>query len=348
MAKVTVLGSGGFGVALSLLSERLGHQVTLWSAFEEEIALLKKDREHKKLLPGIAIPPSIVLTADMDCLKEAQLVIFAVPSFVVRKVAAQAKPYLNGQALVVNVAKGLEEGSLLRLSQVLEEELPNTVVALSGPSHAEEVGRQIPTTVGVSSRDIRAAEQVQEMLMDKSFRIYTNSDLVGVEMGATVKNAIALAAGICDGMGLGDNTKAALITRGISEMARLGLKMGGRSETFAGLSGIGDLIVTCNSMHSRNRRAGILIGQGISAAEAVKQVGTVEGYFATKLVYELAQANQVNMPIISECYQVCYHDKPPRQAIADLMSRPRTHEMEHNWLKEQQRKDDETWFSARS
>lgn len=332
MAKITVLGSGGFGIALSLLCCRLGHEVTVWSAFPDEIQLLEKEREHKKLLPGISIPEQIVLTDTLSSLQVAQLVIFAVPSFVVRKVAAQAKPYLNGSALVVNVGKGLEEGTLLRLSQVLEEELDNTIIALSGPSHAEEVGRQIPTSVVVSSRDIGAAERVQEMLMDKSFRIYTNSDLVGVEIGATIKNSIALAAGICDGMGMGDNTKAALITRGISEMARLGMKMGGRSETFAGLSGIGDLIVTCTSMHSRNRRAGILIGQGTPASDAVEQIGTVEGYFATKLVYELAQKYGVVMPITAECYEICYHGKDPKAAIADLMSRPRTHEMEHNWL----------------
>ena len=234
---------------------------------------------------------------------------------------------------MVNVAKGLEDGSYKRLSQVLEEELPQQrIVALSGPSHAEEVGRGAPTTVTVASRERAAAEEVQDLLMNPTLRLYVSDDVIGVELGGALKNVIALAAGIADGLQLGDNAKAALMTRGITEIARLGVAMGARTETFAGLAGIGDLIVTCTSMHSRNRRAGILIGQGENAQEAVRQVGTVEGYPCAKTAYELSRKLQVEMPIVEQAYGVLYQRKDPSQALRDLMSRPKRHESEVIWL----------------
>ena len=288
MAKIAVLGCG-FGTALAVMADSCGHQVTLWSLFPQELEEIRRDGEQKKLLPGVSVPERMVLTSDISCLADCELCIMAVPSFAVRQTARRAAPYLRANTIVVNVAKGLEDGSYKRLSQVLEEELPQQkIVAMSGPSHAEEVGRGAPTTITVASRERTAAEEVQDLLMNPTLRLYVNDDVTGVELGGALKNVIALAAGIADGLQLGDNAKAALMTRGITEIARLGVAMGAKTETFAGLSGIGDLIVTCTSMHSRNRRAGILIGQGKNAEEAVQAVGTVEGYPCTKTAY-LAQ-----------------------------------------------------------
>ncbi len=334
MAKIVVLGSGGWGTALAVTAFRNGHEVWLWSKFPQEIEEIKKHGENKKLLPGVAIPESICLTSDLSCINAADLIVMAVPSFAVRQTAGLLKPFLTAGITVVNVSKGLEEGSLKRLSAVIQEELPEAKVAvLSGPSHAEEVSRGIPTTVVAAAAEMPVAEYVQELFASGTFRIYTNSDIAGVELGGALKNVIALCAGVCDGLGLGDNTKAALMTRGITEIARLGEALGARAETFGGLSGIGDLIVTCTSMHSRNRRAGILIGQGKTAAQAIQEIGmTVEGYHAAKTAKELADKTGVEMPIVEQCYAVLYQDLSAKQAISNLMGRPYKHEMEQIWI----------------
>ncbi|MBQ3132666.1 MAG: NAD(P)-dependent glycerol-3-phosphate dehydrogenase [Clostridia bacterium] len=323
MAKIVVLGAGGWGTALATLQHKNGHEVTMWSPFEEEVAAIRRDGQHKKLLPGIPVPLSLGLTNDIACVADADLIIMTVPSFAIRSTARQMRPHLPDGALVANAGKGLEEKTNRRFSEVLKEELPTARVAvLSGPSHAEEVGRGVPTSVCIAAENMADAQEAQELLMCASFRIYATDDMVGVELGGALKNAIALAAGICDGLNLGDNTKAALMTRGLAEIARLGVALGGKPATFSGLSGMGDLIVTCGSMHSRNRRAGILIGQGVSAADAVRQVGTVEGYFVSAAAYQLAQEMQVELPIISQCYRICYEGKPPREALVSLLDRP--------------------------
>lgn len=330
MADIAVLGAGGWGTALAVMADRCGHRVRIWSAFPEELEQIQKEKENKRLLPGIPVPESVRLVSRLQDTADCPLYILAVPSVAVRETARKLASVAKPGACIVNVGKGLEDGTKKRLSQVIEEEIPTArIVALSGPSHAEEVGRNIPTTVVASSHVMEAAEYVQDTLMNPNFRIYTNSDLIGVELGGTVKNVIALAAGICDGMGLGDNSKAALLTRGIAEIARLGVAMGANVQTFAGLTGIGDLIVTCTSMHSRNRRAGILVGQGVAPEEALKQVGTVEGYYAAKVVHELAQERKVEMPISEKCYQVMYQNASPKDAISQLMARPKKHENEY-------------------
>lgn len=332
MAKITVLGSGGWGTALALAAERQGHTVFLWSPFEAEIGALLADREHKKLLAGVKIPETITITTDFLCVEGSDITIVAVPSLAVRETAVRLKA-IQSPGIVVNVAKGLEPDTLIRLSQVLRSELPAARVAvLSGPSHAEEVARNVPTTLVAASADPSTAEQVQETLMSKTLRIYTNDDIVGVELGGAFKNIIALAAGICDGLGMGDNTKAALMTRGLTEIARLGVALGAHQQTFAGLAGIGDLVVTCTSMHSRNRRFGILIGQMVPAKEALEQVGTVEGYHATRLARQLAAREGVEMPITEQCYRVLYENFPPLEAIKSLMSRPGKNEHERSWI----------------
>lgn len=330
---ITVLGTGGWGTALAIMADRYGSRVTLWSPFAEEIEYIRRYDENKKLLPGVAVPPTIQLTTDLSCAADADLVIMAVPSFAIRDTAGKLSAFLKPGTLLVNAGKGLEAKTHRRFSEVLSEELPAArVVALSGPSHAEEVARDVPTSVISASKDVEAAEKVQELLMNPCFRIYVNTDVVGVELGGALKNVIALAAGICDGLEVGDNTKAALMTRGLAEMARLGTAMGAYSETFAGLSGMGDLIVTCGSMHSRNRRAGILIGQGHSPEEAVRLVGTVEGYHASLAGWELSQAMHVEMPITEQCYRICYGGQSVRDTIKMLMERPKRHETEEPWI----------------
>ena len=329
MATVAILGAGAWGTALAIMCDRMGHTVTLWSAFKEEIEQLRAVHEHKTLLPGITVSERIALSDTLEKVIRHDMYILAVPSFVIRQTAARLKPYLPFGALIVNASKGLEASTLKRLSVVIEEELPGCrVVSLSGPSHAEEVARCMPTSVVAACADIHAAERVQDVLINESLRVYTNPDIIGVELGGCVKNVIALSAGVCDGMGYGDNTKAALITRGLSEMARLGVVMGGNIVTFAGLSGIGDLVVTCTSMHSRNRRAGILVGEGVPPEEALKRVGTVEGYHAAKLVHELGKQHDVEMPITEQSYLVMYEGKNPAQAVSDLMLRPKKSEHE--------------------
>lgn len=332
MAVISVLGAG-WGTALAVMAHRKGHTVRLWSPFAEEIDSIRRHGEHRKLLPGVPVPPSIELTTDIGCVTDADAVIMATPSFAVRETAAKMRDLLAPGALVINASKGLEDGSLMTFSHVIAEELPTArVVVLSGPSHAEEVARAVPTSVVCASTDITAAEEAQKLLNDARFRIYVTDDVTGAELGGALKNVIALAAGILDGLGMGDNAKAALMTRGLAEIARLGNAMGARSETFAGLSGMGDLIVTCGSMHSRNRRAGMIIGRGKTPKEAVAEVGTVEGYFAAQAAYCLACRAEVEMPITEACFRICYENKSPYEALNELTQRPMRHESEQPWM----------------
>ena len=332
--KIAVLGSGGWGTALALVLLENGHDVTLWSYTEEESAVLRQTGENP-MLKGVALPKELKLTSDLACVKGCGAVVLATPSFAVRTTARAAAPLLDPGAVLVSVSKGIEKDTSLTLTDAIEQEVgdAHAIVALSGPSHAEEVGRHIPTVVVSASKDRSAAEQVQDLFMNERFRVYASDDVVGVELGAALKNVIALCAGISDGMGYGDNTKAALMTRGLTEIARLGVAMGGRRETFAGLSGVGDLIVTCTSMHSRNRRCGILIGKGTPTDQAVKEIGAVvEGYYAAANARTLAQKVGVEMPITEAAYQVLYEGKDPHGVIMDLMTRERKHELEDSWV----------------
>ena len=327
MANITILGSGGFGLSLALMSERCGHKVTVWSKFQSEIDDIRKHGEHIHKLPGVPISESIGLSSDISCIKGCDMLIFGIPSSFVRDVARLAAPYVEDNMVIVNTGKGLEEGSLKTLSQVIGEEVhTDKLVVLSGPSHAEEVARCIPTTIVAASENHKAAEYVQQQLSNSAMRIYLNDDVKGCEIGGALKNIIALCAGICDGMGYGDNTKAALMTRGIHEIARLGKAYGADELTFSGLTGIGDLIVTCTSMHSRNRRAGILIGQGVSPQEAVERVGTVEGYFCCKAAYDLSRQLGVEMPITEQLNDVLFNGGDVREALTALMNRPQNYE----------------------
>ena len=332
--KITVLGSGGWGTALALLLTDNGHDVTLWSHSAQRSALLERTRENPRL-PGVPLPEALHLSAGLDSLRESGVVVMATPSFAVRETARMAAPLLREDAVVVSAAKGVERDTALCMTQVIEEELggKGRVAALSGPSHAEEVGRRAPTGCVAASRDMAAAELVQDVFMSPRFRVYTNSDVLGVELGAALKNVLALCCGVSDGMGLGDNTKALLMTRGMTEMARLGVALGGRKETFAGLSGMGDLIVTCTSMHSRNRRCGILVGQGKSVEGAMKEVGaTVEGYYAALSAHQLAEKAGVEMPICECAYRVLYEGQSVREVVGALMSRNKKREADESWI----------------
>lgn len=329
MAVISVLGAGGWGTALAVLADREGHTVRLWSPFQEELDAIRRYGQHKKLLPGVPVSPRIDLTTDIGCVTDADLTLLVVPSFAIAETAKKLKDVLPEGALLANAGKGIEPDTHRRFSQILKEHLPTArIVVLSGPSHAEEVGRGVPTSVVSASEDRAAAEQVQDLLMCPHFRIYTSTDVIGVELGGALKNVVALAAGICDGLQMGDNTKAAMMTRGLSEIAHLGVAMGGCIETFLGLSGMGDLMVTCGSMHSRNRRAGILIGEGVSAEEAIQRIGTVEGFLAAETAYELSQEYGVEMPITEQCYRICYQNVQPRAALEALLSRGKKHETE--------------------
>lgn len=330
MANITIMGSGGFGLSLAITAFRSGNNVKVWSKFPEELAAIRRDGEHKQKLPGVPIPQEIELTDSMDCLKECDMVIFGIPSRFVRDTVKLAAPYITSSMIVVNTGKGLEEGSLKTLSQVFREELGDDIplVTLTGPSHAEEVGRGVPTTIVAASDNESAAATVQELLSSQTLRIYLSSDVIGCEVGGALKNIIALCAGICDGLGFGDNTKAALMTRGMHEITNLGLAMGAKRETFSGLSGVGDLIVTCCSMHSRNRRAGILIGEGMSPEEAVEMVGTVEGYYCCHAAWELSRRLEVIMPITEQLYKILFEGSDVKNALSALMSRPRKREWE--------------------
>lgn len=323
MAEVSIIGTGTWGLALGIMLHENGHHVTAWSAIPSEIEQLKATYKCKNL-PGVEIPREMRFTADIEeaCRNKALLVL-SVPSVFTRGVARKMKPFISEGQLIVDVAKGIEESTLMTLSQQIEEEIPQANVAvLSGPSHAEEVSRKIPTSCVAGARDKETAETVQNFFMSPVFRIYTSPDMIGIELGGALKNVIALAAGISDGLGCGDNTKAALMTRGITEITRLGIAMGGKETTFSGLSGIGDLIVTCTSMHSRNRRAGILIGQGKSMKEAMDEVQmVVEGVYSAKAALALGKKYYVTMPIIEEVNKVLFESKSARNAVNDLMLR---------------------------
>ncbi len=313
-------------MALALSAHRSGHQVFLWTPFDEERRQLIKNRGNERLLKGITLPEEIKITGDISCCIDALITIIATPSFAVCETAKRLAEIDKG-GIIVNVAKGLERGTLQRLSQVIKRELPHSsVVVLSGPSHAEEVARSIPTSLVAASTDRIAAQVVQQVLSNNNLRIYTNDDVTGVELGGALKNVIAVAAGFCDGMGLGDNSKAALITRGAAEIARLGVCMGANEHTFAGLAGIGDLIVTCTSTHSRNHRFGELVGKGIDVKTALESVGTVEGYYATELAFILAQNYGIEMPITAQCYSVLYNGGSVKDSVEVLMCRPMAQE----------------------
>lgn len=328
MAEIGIIGAGTWGTALGVLLCHNGHRVTLWSAFQEDIQYLKENGMHKNL-PGAELPKEMAFTASMEeAVREKELLVLAVPSIYVRTTARAMAPWCTEGQLVVNVAKGIEESTLMTLTQVIGDEIPGACVAvLSGPSHAEEVSRGIPTTCVAGAETEDQARFIQSIFMSPSFRVYTSPDVLGIELGGALKNVIALAAGIADGLGYGDNTKAALITRGIHEIARLGTEMGGAFETFNGLSGIGDLIVTCASMHSRNRRAGILIGKGYSMEEAMREVNmVVEGVYSAKAAWQLAKNYQVPMPIVEQVNQVLFYGKSPAEGVMDLMMRDKTNE----------------------
>lgn len=330
MANIVILGSGGFGLSLAITAFKTGrHDVTVWSKFQEEIDDIRLKGEHIKKLPGVAIPPEIHLTSDISCVSGCDILIFGIPSSFLRPVVQLAKPYVTKDMVIVNSGKGIEEGSLKLLSQVVEEELEtDKFVVLSGPSHAEEVARSIPTAIVAASKNKEAAKYIQEQLGSDRLRIYLNDDVIGCELGGALKNIIALCCGICLGMGYGDNTKAALMTRGMHEIMRLGVAAGADPLTFGGLTGLGDLIVTCTSLHSRNARAGKLIGEGISPEEAVRQVGTVEGYWCCHTAYELAKKLGVEMPITEQLNEVLFNGGEIKNAMKKLMSRPMIYERE--------------------
>ena len=324
MAKISVLGAGSWGTALALLLYNNGHEVMLWSALENEVEMLREKREHESKLPGVRLPEDMEITTDLEkSLDGPDVAVLAVPSPFTRSTSKSMAPYVKDDQIIVNVAKGVEENTLMTLSEIIEQEIPDAnVCVLSGPSHAEEVGRGIPTTCVVSARQRKTAEYLQKIFMSPVFRVYTTPDILGVELGAALKNVIALAAGAADGLGYGDNTKAALITRGIAEIARLGVKMGAQMETFYGLSGMGDLIVTCASVHSRNRKAGYLIGQGYTMEAAMAEVKMiVEGVYSAKAAMGLAEKYDVELPIISEINKVLFENKAAADAVGDLMIR---------------------------
>ena len=333
MAKVSVIGAGSWGTALALLLHSNDHDVTVWSIMEDEIKMLSEKREHASKLPGVKLPEDMKFTTDLEkSLQDKDLVVLAVPSPFTRSTAHKMSPYVKEGQLIVNVAKGVEEKTLMTLSEIIEEEIPQANVAvLSGPSHAEEVGRGYPTTVVAAAHDQKTAEYIQNTFMNRVFRVYTSPDILGIELGAALKNVIALAAGIADGLGHGDNLKAALITRGIAEISRLGIAMGAHTESFYGLSGIGDLIVTCASVHSRNRKAGYLIGQGYSMEEAMDKVQMiVEGVYSAKAAMGLAAKYNVELPIISQVNKVLFENKSPKEALDELMLRDK--KIEHSNL----------------
>lgn len=333
MAKISVIGAGSWGIALAKLLCDNGHDITVWSILPEEIEMLKEKHEHLDKLPGVKLSERMNFTTELrEATEGKEVLVLAVPSPFTRSTANSLKEFVKPEQIIVNVAKGIEETTLMTLSEVIEEEIPQAQVAvLSGPSHAEEVGRGIPTTIVVGAKRKETAEYLQNIFMNQVFRVYISPDVCGIELGAALKNVVALAAGIADGLGYGDNTKAALITRGMAEIARLGIAMGGKAETFSGLSGIGDLIVTCASKHSRNRKAGMLIGQGKTMEEAMAEVKmVVEGVYSAKAAMKLANKYKVSMPIIEQVNQVLFANKPAAEAVRDLMLRDK--KLEHSEL----------------
>ena len=331
--KVAVVGSGAWGTALAIRLCKNGHDVTLWTFETELISQMETTRRNPRL-PGAELPQELKISGDYGCVAGCAMVVVAAPSFPIRSVSRGIAPHLDENAVVVSVTKGIEKGSLLRMSQVVAQETGREVVVLTGPSHAEEVALNVPTACLSACADKAKAEFVQDAFMADTFRIYTSPDAVGAELGGALKNVIALCAGVSDGLGCGDNTKAMLMTRGLTEMARLGMSMGASKDTFAGLAGVGDLIVTCTSMHSRNRRAGILIGQGKDVQEAMKEVGAVvEGYYAAEAAYALCQKQGVDMPIVTAAYQVLYEGASAKDAVLELLHRQKKSEQEDaGWL----------------
>ncbi|MDD5936309.1 MAG: NAD(P)-dependent glycerol-3-phosphate dehydrogenase [Clostridiales bacterium] len=327
--KISVLGAGTWGTALTILLSNNGQEVTLWSVLANEVEALKANREEIKNLPGAILPSSVKVTADLEeALADPELIVFAVASPYVRSTAKIAAPNVKEGTVIVNVGKGIEESTLMTLTDIISEEIPQADVAvLSGPSHAEEVSRGIPTTCVVGASSKKTATMIQDAFMTEKFRVYTSPDIIGIELGGSLKNVIALAAGIADGLGFGDNTKAALMTRGIAEISRLGIKMGGKIETFAGLSGVGDLIVTCTSLHSRNRNAGYLIGQGKTMQAAMEEVNqVVEGVYSAKAALALSKKYNVSMPIVEQINKVLFEGKAASEAVSDLLLRDKTME----------------------
>ena len=330
MAKVAVIGAGSWGTALAKVLHTNGNQVTVWSIVEAEIAMLRERHEHVDKLPGVKLPEDMEFTTDLKAaVEDKEYLILAVPSVFTRSTAKSMAPFVKAGQIIVCVAKGIEENTLMTLSDIVEEEVPVAEVAvMCGPSHAEEVGVGLPTTVVAGAKKRKVAEGVQDIFMNEVFRVYTSPDVLGMELGGSLKNVIALAAGMADGLGYGDNTKAALITRGITEIARLGKKMGAQMETFYGLSGIGDLIVTCASVHSRNRRAGYLMGQGYTMKQAMDEVQmVVEGVYSAKAAKALAEKYNVEMPIIMEVNKLLFENKPASEAVKDLMQREKQGEI---------------------
>lgn len=333
MANISVLGAGSWGTALAILLHKNGHNVTIWSIVNDEVEMLKKEREHKDKLPGVKIPEDIIITNNLEAsIFGKEIMVLAVPSPFVRTTAQIMKPFVSDGQIIVNVAKGIEESTLKTLSEIIEEEISKAeVTVLSGPSHAEEVGRSLPTTCVIGAKKKATAQELQKIFTSDVFRVYTSPDVLGIELGGALKNVIALAAGIADGLGYGDNTKAALITRGVAEISRLGTAMGGKTETLNGLTGIGDLIVTCASVHSRNRKAGVLMGQGKTMDEAMKEVKMiVEGVYSAKAAMALARKYNVDMPIIEQVNLVLFENKSAETAVKELMLRDV--KMEHSDL----------------
>lgn len=323
MAKVCIIGGGSWGIALAVLLCKNGHEITVWSAHEAKIQMLRERHEIEQL-PGVKLPQTAVFTTDdREAVEGKDLLVMTVASSYTREIARRMSRWVPSGQKILNVAKGIEAHTTMTLSEIIEQEIPQADVAvMSGPSHAEEVGQGIPTTIVVGAKTRATAEYIQNLFMNEAFRVYISPDVLGMELGGALKNVVALAAGIADGLGYGDNTKAALITRGITEIARLGTAMGGKSETFCGLTGIGDLIVTCASMHSRNRRAGILIGQGRTCKEAMAEVKmVVEGVHSAKAAMELAEKYNVQLPIIEQVNQILFEGKSAAQAVKELMLR---------------------------
>lgn len=336
--RIAVLGAGSWGTALAVLLSEKGYHVRLWARDTSQWETMVKTGENTKYLPGVMLPPNLMIHHDLrETLTGHNIVLLAVPSHSVREVAKRISSYVRPDTIIINTAKGFEPESFIRLSLVLKEELPafagENITILSGPSHAEEVGRRLPTAVVVSAHDKRIGERIQDIFMTPYFRVYLNLDMTGVEIAGALKNVIALGTGICDGLGYGDNAKAALITRGLAEITRLGVSLGAEVQTFAGLAGLGDLVVTCTSMHSRNRRAGMQIGQGQCLSQVLKNMGmVVEGVNTTRAAFYLAQKHGIVMPITEQMFMVLFKEKSPEEAVVSLMSRSKTHENEKELL----------------
>ena len=330
--RAAVIGSGAWGTALAIRLCGNGHDVTMWTHSPEKARWMEHSRRCPRL-PKAELPSNMTITADPACVAGCEIVVMATPSFPIRDVCRQIAPYLDEKTVMVSVTKGIEQGTLMRMSEVVAQETNRPVVVLTGPSHAEEVAFNIPTGLLSACTDQKLSELVQDAFMSDTLRVYTSGDPVGAEIGGAMKNVIALCAGVSDGLGCGDNTKAMLMTRGLTEMARLGVSMGAHRDTFAGLSGVGDLIVTCTSMHSRNRRAGILIGQGKSVQEAMEEVGAVvEGYYAAESAWALCQMQGVEMPILEAAHEVLYQNIPAKDAMHKLMTRKRKPEEDMGWM----------------